>query len=834
MARVETASIIEGLTFDDVLLRPAASSVMPTEVSVASRLTRTIPLNLPILASAMDTVTEAPMAIAMAANGGMGVIHRNLEPPEQAEQVRLVKKYESGMVMNPITIHPDETLADAFEVMKLNRISGIPVVERGPNGSRGKLVGILTNRDVRFATNSNQPVAELMTRDRLITVREGVTQDEAKRLLHQFRIEKLLVVDDHYRCIGLITVKDIEKRVAYPNAVKDEQGRLRVAAATTTGDSGFERAERLIDAGCDVIVVDTAHGHSIKVLDAVARVKQLSNAVQVVAGNVATRDGAKALIDAGADAIKVGIGPGSICTTRIVAGVGVPQLTALMEAVEAAGEADIPVIADGGIKYSGDLAKAIAAGASVAMLGSLLAGTDEAPGEVFLYQGRSYKSYRGMGSVGAMARGSADRYFQAEVNDTHKLVPEGIEGQVPYKGPVGNVLHQLAGGLRAAMGYTDKFPRWAIAYKFEAEEAESTVLNVVWQVGRTGKLTPLAEIEPVELAGATVRRATLNNFGDLMRKDVKINSRVLVRRSNEVIPEILGAVKHTEGSIPVEKPAICQFCGSAVEETGANLFCSNPHCPPRLVQKLTHYCSKNAADVEGMSEATLTLLLAQRNVTKFSDLYTLTAESFRGLEGFQKKKINNRRRERVAIFFYQCGVGVCWFWLSAIEKSKNIPLDRFIYAIGIGGIGRVAARDLAEFGSVEAIAALDKEKLVALENIGEITANAILNYFADEENRAEIERLYSLGVTPFAKEKRTQGAFAGLNVVLTGSLLSLSRPEAQKLIEEHGVTAQSAVTSKTNLVVAGDKAGSKLAKAQKAGIPVIDEAEFLKRLGKNA
>ena len=350
MARVDSATIIEGLTFDDVLLRPAASSVMPTEVNVASRLTRTIPLNLPILASAMDTVTEAPMAIAMAANGGMGVIHRNLEPPEQAEQVRLVKKYESGMVMNPITIHPDETLADAFEVMKLNRISGIPVVERGPNGSRGKLVGILTNRDVRFATNSAQPVAELMTRDRLITVREGVTQDEAKRLLHQFRIEKLLVVDDHYRCIGLITVKDIEKRVTYPFAVKDEQGRLRVAAATTTGDSGFERAERLIDAGCDVIVVDTAHGHSIKVLDAVARVKQLSNAVQVIAGNVATREGAKALIDAGADAIKVGTGPGSICTTRIVAGVGVPQLTALMEAVEAAGEADIPVIADGGIK----------------------------------------------------------------------------------------------------------------------------------------------------------------------------------------------------------------------------------------------------------------------------------------------------------------------------------------------------------------------------------------------------------------------------------------------------------------------------------------------------
>ncbi|MCE4224543.1 IMP dehydrogenase [Methylobacterium sp. C25] len=453
MALISAESIIEGLTFDDVLLRPAASSVMPGEVDIASRLTRTIRLNLPIVSSAMDTVTEAPMAIAMAQNGGLGVIHRNLEPPEQAEQVRLVKKYESGMVLNPITIFPDETLADAFEVMKANRISGIPVVERGPNGSRGKLVGILTNRDCRFATNFGQPVSELMTKDRLITVREGVTQDEAKRLLHQFRIEKLLVVDDHYRCIGLITVKDIEKQVAHPNAVKDEQGRLRVAAATTTGDGGFERAERLIDAGCDVVVVDTAHGHSIKVLDAVRRVKSLSNAVQIIAGNVATRDGAKALIDAGADAIKVGIGPGSICTTRIVAGVGVPQLTALMEAVEAGHEADIPVIADGGIKYSGDLAKAIAAGASVAMLGSLLAGTDEAPGDVFLYQGRSYKSYRGMGSVGAMARGSADRYFQAEVNDTHKLVPEGIEGQVPYKGPVSAVLHQLAGGLRAAMGY---------------------------------------------------------------------------------------------------------------------------------------------------------------------------------------------------------------------------------------------------------------------------------------------------------------------------------------------------------------------------------------------
>jgi IMP dehydrogenase len=427
--------------------------VLPGEVAIGTRLTRSISLNLPIIASAMDTVTEARMAIAMAQNGGLGVIHRNLPPEAQADQVRQVKKFESGMVMNPITIHPDETLADAFELMKRHGISGIPVVERGPNGSRGALAGILTNRDVRFATNPRQPVSELMTKDRLITVREGVSQDEAKRLLHQFRIEKLLVVDDHYRCIGLITVKDIEKQVAYPNAAKDEQGRLRVAAATSTGEDGFERSERLIEAGCDVIVVDTAHGHSVRVLDAVGRVKRLSNAVQVVAGNVATREGAKALIDAGADAVKVGIGPGSICTTRIVAGVGVPQLTALFEAVEAARDAGVPVIADGGIKYSGDLAKALAAGAECAMIVSLLAGPDETPGETFLYQGRSYKSYRGMGSVGAMARGSADRYFQQDIKDSLKLVPEGIEGQVAYKGPVAGVLHQLAGGLRAAMGY---------------------------------------------------------------------------------------------------------------------------------------------------------------------------------------------------------------------------------------------------------------------------------------------------------------------------------------------------------------------------------------------
>ncbi|WP_457092527.1 IMP dehydrogenase [Microvirga sp. P5_D2] len=453
MASVFADKIIEGLTFDDVLLRPGRSEVLPADVNVGTRLTRTIHLNMPIVASAMDTVTEARMAIAMAQNGGLGVIHRNLEPDAQAEQVRLVKRYESGMVMNPITIYPDETLADALAMMKHHGISGIPVVERGPNATKGKLVGILTNRDVRFANHPVQPVSELMTKDRLITVREGVSQEEARRLLHQFRIEKLLVVDDHYRCIGLITVKDIEKQVAYPNAAKDSQGRLLVAAATTTGEQGFERAERLIDAGCDVVVVDTAHGHSVKVLESVTRVKKLSNAVQIIAGNVATREGAQALIDAGADAIKVGIGPGSICTTRIVAGVGVPQLTAIMEAVEAASQADVPVIADGGIKFSGDLAKALAAGASCAMVGSLLAGTDETPGEVFLYQGRSYKSYRGMGSVGAMARGSADRYFQAEVRDTLKLVPEGIEGQVAYKGPVSGVLHQLTGGLRASMGY---------------------------------------------------------------------------------------------------------------------------------------------------------------------------------------------------------------------------------------------------------------------------------------------------------------------------------------------------------------------------------------------
>jgi IMP dehydrogenase len=442
----------EALTFDDVLIRPGLSDVLPGDVDIRTRITRSIPLNLPIVASAMDTVTESQMAIAMAQAGGLGVLHRNMEPEEQAAQVRQVKKFESGMVVNPLTIGPRAALQDALDLMKENRISGIPVVE-GANGGPGKLVGILTNRDVRFATDPRQAVAELMTKEKLVTVREGVSQDEAKRLLHQHRIEKLLVVDDQYRCVGLITVKDIEKAVANPNACKDEQGRLRVAAATTVGDKGFARTEALIAAGVDLVVVDTAHGHSRLVLDAVTRIKKLSNAVQVVAGNVATADGASALIDCGADAIKVGIGPGSICTTRIVAGVGVPQLTAIMDCVDAAHATGTPVIADGGIKYSGDLAKAISAGADCAMVGSLLAGTDETPGEVFLYQGRSYKTYRGMGSVGAMSRGSADRYFQQDIKDSLKLVPEGVEGQVPYKGSAGTVLHQLAGGLRAAMGY---------------------------------------------------------------------------------------------------------------------------------------------------------------------------------------------------------------------------------------------------------------------------------------------------------------------------------------------------------------------------------------------
>ena len=439
------------LTFDDVLLKPGHSLVMPNQVDLRSKLTADITLNVPILSSAMDTVTESRLAIAMAQAGGIGVIHRNLEPEVQAEEVRKVKRYESGMVVNPITIFPDETLADAQALMARHGVSGFPVVERGgAPGTPMKLVGILTNRDMRFADHPEQRVSELMTPD-VITVKEGVPQNEARRLLHHHRLEKLVVIDDDGRCVGLLTVKDIEKATLYPMACKDFEGRLRVAAASTVGDKGYERALMLIDAGVDCIVVDTAHGHSQSVLDQVTRIKRVSNKVAIMAGNVATAEATRALIDAGADAIKVGIGPGSICTTRIVAGVGVPQLTAIMDSAGAAG--NVPIIADGGIKFSGDLAKAVAGGASCVMIGSLLAGTDESPGEVYLYQGRSFKSYRGMGSVGAMARGSADRYFQQDIKDALKLVPEGIEGQVPYRGPAGAILHQLAGGLRAAMGY---------------------------------------------------------------------------------------------------------------------------------------------------------------------------------------------------------------------------------------------------------------------------------------------------------------------------------------------------------------------------------------------
>jgi IMP dehydrogenase len=447
-------SIPEGLAFDDVLLVPAASSVLPAEVDLRTRLTRGVMLGIPLISAAMDTVTESGLAIAMAEAGGLGVIHKNMSPENQVAEVRRVKKYESGMVVDPMTIGPDATLADALGLMKAHKFSGVPVVE---NGS-GRLLGILTNRDVRFAIDPRQPVHELMTRDTpdkpLVTVRNGVDRDEAKRLLHAYRIEKLLVVDDEYRCIGLITVKDIEKAERFPNACKDEQGRLRVGAATGVGDQGLERAELLLDAEVDVVVVDTAHGHSAGVVEAVANIKRRSNYAQVIAGNIATAEGARALIDAGADAVKVGIGPGSICTTRVVAGVGVPQFSAIVEVAEVCRARDVPLIADGGIRYSGDLAKAIAAGADCAMLGGLFAGTEESPGEVFLYQGRSYKGYRGMGSISAMARGSADRYFQQEVETALKFVPEGVEGRVPYKGPAANVIQQLTGGLRAAMGYT--------------------------------------------------------------------------------------------------------------------------------------------------------------------------------------------------------------------------------------------------------------------------------------------------------------------------------------------------------------------------------------------
>ncbi len=440
--------IREGLTFDDVLLQPQASDIVPADANLNTRLTKMISINVPLVSAAMDTVTEAPLAIAMAQTGGIGVIHRNLSIEEQAEEVRKVKRYESGMVVNPITIDPDATLADLRILVSHHSISGIPVVEDG-----SKLVGIVTNRDVRFADDPTVSVRDLMTTD-LVTVQEGATESEARSLLHKHRIERLLVVDDAYNCVGLITVKDMDKAESFPNACKDEKGRLRVAAASTVGQAGYDRAVALIEAGVDAVVIDTAHGHSSKVLDTVRRLKKDYPEAQIIAGNIATEAAAKALIDAGADAIKVGIGPGSICTTRIVAGVGVPQLTAIINACSAAHKAGVPVIADGGIKYSGDMAKALAAGAECAMVGSLLAGAEETPGEVFLYQGRSYKSYRGMGSVSAMARGSADRYFQKEVNDSMKLVPEGIEGRIAYKGPVGPILHQLIGGIRAAMGYT--------------------------------------------------------------------------------------------------------------------------------------------------------------------------------------------------------------------------------------------------------------------------------------------------------------------------------------------------------------------------------------------
>ena len=443
-----SSKIKDALTFDDVLLEPGYSSVLPADVDITSQLTRAISLKMPLVSAAMDTVTEQRLAIAMAQAGGIGVIHKNFTIEEQAREVAAVKRYEAGMVVNPYTIAPDKSLGEAIELMRHHKISGVPVVE-----DNGTLVGILTNRDVRFATDMTQKIAELMTSP-VVTVTQSSSAEQARQLLHKHKIEKLVVVDDQNCCVGLITVKDMDKAEHFPLASKDEGGRLLVAAATGAGADGIERAEALIAAGVDVIVVDTAHGHSQGVLSSVASIKKLSNTVQIIGGNVATAEGAKALIDAGVDAVKVGIGPGSICTTRMVAGVGVPQLTAIFDTAQICQKKNVPVIADGGIKFSGDLAKAIAAGASVAMIGSLLAGTDETPGEIFLYNGRSYKAYRGMGSLGAMARGSADRYFQAEVSTPLKLVPEGIEGQVPYKGSAGQVLHQLAGGLRAAMGYT--------------------------------------------------------------------------------------------------------------------------------------------------------------------------------------------------------------------------------------------------------------------------------------------------------------------------------------------------------------------------------------------
>ena len=442
--------IREGITFDDVLLEPGESSVLPSEANIKTKITKKISLSIPLISAAMDTVTESKMAIALAQAGGLGVIHRNLSVDQQIAEVKKVKKFESGMVINPVTISPDQTLKEALNLMEIHNISGIPVTDLKTK----KLQGIITNRDVRFASNKDQKVSELMTKDNLITVSEGVGQSRAKEELHKHRIEKLIVVDKKYRCIGLITVKDIEKSQLHPTACKDDQGRLRVAAATSVGDQGFDRARGLIDAGVDLIIVDTAHGHSSQVSKIVRRIKKLSKSVKLIAGNVATKEATKSLIDAGADCIKVGIGPGSICTTRIVAGVGVPQLSAIIDCASEAHKTGIPVIADGGIKFSGDFAKALAAGADVAMIGSLFAGTVEAPGEIFLHQGRRFKSYRGMGSVAAMAEGSADRYFQSDLGSNEKLVPEGVEGQVPYTGSVQDIIYQMVGGLRASMGYT--------------------------------------------------------------------------------------------------------------------------------------------------------------------------------------------------------------------------------------------------------------------------------------------------------------------------------------------------------------------------------------------
>ena len=446
---MERNSIKTALSFDDVLIKPAQSSFLPSEAITDTHITKKIKLAIPLISSAMDTVTEYKLAITMAQAGGLGIIHKNMSIEQQAEQVRWVKKYETGMVVNPVTISPNKNLSDALNVMKKENISGIPVVEEISN----KLVGILTNRDVRFATDENQLINELMTSKNLITVKDEVGTNEAKNLLHKHRIEKLIVVDDEFRCTGLITVKDIEKSQQYPNATKDSKGRLRVGAAIGVGDEAIARAEMLIDAGVDVLVVDTAHGHSDKVISTVTKIKKLGK-IEVIAGNVATKEATKALIDAGADCVKVGIGPGSICTTRVVAGIGVPQFSAILECAEEAKKEGITIIADGGIKFSGDIAKAIGAGAKTVMVGSLFAGTDESPGEVYLFKGRSYKSYRGMGSLGAMARGSADRYFQEEIKETMKLVPEGVEGRVPYKGLLEPIIHQLVGGLKSSMGYT--------------------------------------------------------------------------------------------------------------------------------------------------------------------------------------------------------------------------------------------------------------------------------------------------------------------------------------------------------------------------------------------